>query len=207
MKNYRFLDLTANPLSDHDSFLNTLIESRNFASSAYNIYEVSIFKTEILEKFRDLGFEPYFVAVFDWILPGVLHHRVIHADLRFNKENKSWDNVNFGVNWDIVGQGNFQWWNIPLEVDRIYPPKACNNIESSHPLNGMHYQSRGQKGISDNYTLIDEVSTARPMLIRTDIPHCVVNKMPRTCLSLRFKNLASIDYAEAYHRLDSISLE
>lgn len=200
MKNYRILNLPKDPLVDSNYIL-----EKAYNRNDYAIEDVSIFRPEILKQFLDMGLEPDFVAIFICPRPAGIGNRMIHSDIAYNSETDNWDDISFGINWDIKGQGIFRWWDIPENLARVYPIDQLKNDPVYKVLSGIHYGRRFKIGADENYKLIDEVSTTFPMLVRTNIPHCVTFDSPRLCASLRFKNSIDVKWQEIYHKFDHLT--
>lgn len=204
MKSYRILNLPSNPLNEQNFWLE---ESQPHFDKYFYIKKPSILKSSILKEFVNIGLDPYFVVIFNWEDTGPFEDKVIHSDINYNELTKTWENVSFGVNWDVRGAGKFHWFDIPIDVKKIFPAEGTfSNNRVLKLLNGIHYGHRSKSGIDKGYILTDTAETSQPMLVRTDIPHFVTYDSPRTCISLRFRNSININWEEIYYQFDSISL-
>jgi hypothetical protein len=202
MKNYLNLNLTNEPLNDKEAIL----AKYSHEQKGYSLESTSIFKNEVIEYFCSKNLIPDFAVVFSAKIRGEQENRFIHSDLVYDTSTNSWNHVPCGVNWDIQGVGTFQWWNIPDTVMRCYPGPPTDNSAYSK-FSGIHFEARRKAGIPAGSTLIESTSTDRPLLVRTDIPHSVIYTVPRTCVSLRFKNTTGKDWSEIYNSFDKILVE
>ena len=196
---YRLLDLPNDPLKDKTAIL----EKYSSEFKGYKLDNLSIIKDDVLETFSKIGLEPDFVVVFPAKLNGEQEKRFLHSDITYDRETSSWKHVTFGVNWDIQGEGIFQWFNVPMNIRRQWP-KGDPNDAVLEKLCGIHFGVRNHLGLPQGVTLLDSVSTANPILARTDIAHNVIYSVPRVCVSIRFKNSVNRNWQEVYNAFDPI---
>lgn len=187
MKNYYTLDLPTNPLRDKESTL-LQIQSDN-TSKPYVMQSKDILDQYVVDKLEESGLEIDFVVVFKTNnKPGNIERRVVHSDITWQD---AWVKVPFGINWEIGSdvKAQFQWWDVPISSEK-YPVGGTHMIGDFGKLSGIHYGGRIRLGEPLDSRMIDQVDTVVPLLVRTDIPHCVVYEgSNRISISVRFKQL------------------
>ncbi len=198
---YRILDLPKDPLKDK-SFI---LEKYSNNIKGYNVEDTSIIKDEVLEIFLKIGLRPDFVVIFTPKTDGEEEKRLLHSDITYVKDSKTWEDITFSVNWDVEGVGIFKWAEVPAEIKKFYPLWPPFN-PVFRKLSGTHFGDRYSKGIPAGSKILDSVSTSNVMLVRTDIPHIITHNVPRVCVSLRFKDSINRNWTEIYQQFDSISL-
>ncbi len=198
---YRILDLPKDPLKDK-SFI---LEKYSNDIKGYNVEDTSIIKDEVLESFLKIGLQPDFVVIFTPKTDGEEEKRLLHTDITYIEDSKTWEDITFGVNWDVEGVGIFKWAEVPAEIKKFYPQWLPFN-PSFRKLRSIHFGDRDAKGIPAGSKILDSVSTSNVILVRTDVPHIITHDVPRVCVSLRFKDSINRNWTEIYQQFDSISL-
>lgn len=193
MKNYYSLKLPNNPLKDKDSTL-LQIQGDN-TNKPYIMKPKDILDQDVIDKLEASGLEIDFIVVFKTNnKPGNIERRVVHSDITWQD---GWVKIPFGINWEIGSDVNaqFQWWDVPVSSEK-YPVGGTHLIGDFGKLSGIHYGGRIRLGKPLDSSMIEQVGTETPLLVRTDIPHCVVYEgNDRISISVRFKQLLTWEEA------------
>lgn len=173
MKNHFCLNLEFNPLNKEF----VLPEINDFGRSAIDNWQMhlpesqELLSTECLDFFRSLDLEPWKCHLF---CGGPGYSTPIHIDGEGNNQGPLW-----AVNWIYGSTRSLMTW---------YESKESGQSNKT-PLDTPQVLF-----IDDQVKLIDsfqfDEQNVGPVLVRTDIPHKVVNQdlqNPRWCLSVRVK--------------------
>jgi hypothetical protein len=201
MQNFRILSLPNDPLKDKAS----LIAKYKLQARLYQIEDPSILKDEVINLFKAVNLNIESVVVFTTYAAGIGsdNGRIIHTDIKWSNTTNSWEKITVGVNWEVTDvSGQFKWWNMDA-VEQIYPGSEKSLTYPFSQLSGIHYEQRMKLGIPQDAILLEEIDTAQPLLVRTDIPHSVTySGTGRMSISIRFSD-HSLKWEEAVSRLSS----
>ena len=108
---YRKISLPRNPFHCSNSIADS-IESFKHESffkphdkgQYYSVLPISRLSNELIDIFKKINLTPKIIFLFsDSSMPyyADTKRRRIHSDIEYNEIRESWDNINFGVNWEI----------------------------------------------------------------------------------------------------------
>jgi hypothetical protein len=127
----------------------------------------------------------------------------VHSDLLL--VNNNWVKWNAAVNYNLTGSESKMMW-FKTDLEEIYIDKIKVDHPIEYNLSGIHYGKWGNSNIDTVYfTLIEEDNIKFPTLVRTDVPHTVVNldSKDRICASIRFNyNYTFQELLEKFDRID-----
>lgn len=187
MINYRKLNLPKIPIKNPEEVVKIHI------LGGYNLVRPKeILTDEIMDIFSQHRLKPSFVGLFGRSdKSGTTDTRMIHTDIQLSgtdrMDKNSWKKLLFGINWELFDAQNiFSWWDMG-NVPECWP--AEDIAVKYNYLNGIHYGKRGNLGIPEGATKIEEVDISCPTLVRTNIPHMTVynsKSTNRVGISIRF---------------------
>ena len=164
----------------------------SFPASAPNSYEIykpeEILDQQIAPIFKKINLEIKNVALF---YKRANSRGAIHTDIFL--ENNRWKKMVAGVNWNITGaDSRMNWYQVDeIEVEpELNPPAELRSKSWYYTLNGLHFGSRGSVDPAKaKAKVLESAYIGGPTLVRTDIPHSVINTdktKGRWALSIRF---------------------
>lgn len=127
----------------------------------------------------------------------------VHTDLLLM--NKVWVKWNAAVNYNLTGSESKMMW-FKTDLEEIYMNTLTAGQPLEYNLSGVHYGKIGNCSTTcSDFTLIEEDNIKFPTLVRTDVPHTVVNldSKDRICASIRFThNYTFQELLEKFNRID-----
>jgi hypothetical protein len=190
MSNYYCpLSLSLHPIADFFD-IEKYAKHKNMLRYSQVKFPKDILKKEILEEFFKIGLIVSHVVLFSKPTGRREEHAMMHTDINWDNNTKTWEKEIFGVNWELTDTETIiSWWKTSRQ--EIYP----DSIDSSISPEGIHYGSRYLLGTFEKTdTRLDSViNTKAPMLLRTNEPHTIdvlSNSLVqnRVALSIRFEN-------------------
>jgi hypothetical protein len=143
--------------------------------------------------------------VFGEYIPAGRSFRMLHSDLDW--DGAEWYPCKAALNYELTRYTTrMEWWDMTESRQTAFYPTEHEHL-GIRP-NGIHYGSRNtSSGIPGEHTgarkLDEGVLDAKPVIIRTDVPHIVYAeefiKEERVSISIRFKENPSI--GELYAKL------
>jgi hypothetical protein len=180
--NFIELNLLEDPLIPQYPYSLNLSDKKN--THTYRYISPIFIKKELKEQISPLG-EIQSVVIFKK-KPGYVGP--LHMDVV--KEEDRWVKWSCAINWDLTKcDSSMEWYETSLE--EVWPEKASID-QGGYVLSGIHYgRHYFNKDVDqETCTLLESANILNPTLVRTDIPHRVVNNdlKVRWCISLRLKN-------------------
>jgi hypothetical protein len=194
--NYSQLKLPSNPLAT--GAIEYISGSNEKWNNRYAITDIpKIFKSDILEIFKNLNITPYCVVIPKWKVDRgdppqeVTTSRYctpIHSDyFQVNTQRFSYP---CAINWELNDDAHVTWsfWNAHRDENVSYQNETFVAPIGPLPFNKTYL---GGTRFSEKSTLLERVDLQQftPYLVNTSIPHCVEFNVPsqrRLALSLRF---------------------
>lgn len=186
MSYYKKLNLPSNPFKDWDTVYGQVKEKfplGKITQTYHTIYDPEGLLTDELVNILDsIGVKVTHVVLFcSGRGLSFKETRLIHSDLTWDEERKSWIDFHCGINWELSGINTFSWWDMS-KTKPVYPLPPYSGMNENGPiintelaiLNGVHFDNRLQMGIHKNAVMLEEVCMDGPMLVRTDVPHQTV---------------------------------
>jgi hypothetical protein len=182
---YYRLNILENPVKDRDAVINMY----KSAKGSYSVESASILKDEVIDLFSDIGLTVDHIIIFTLFneYDKLDDKRLIHSDLTWDEELSKWRKTVCTVNWELTPIcGDFKWFDMN-GAKEVWPSNDTADKLPLRKLAGLHYGSFRHIGLPDGARVIHDVSTNYPLLLNTDIPHCVsFTDKGRMPLSVRF---------------------
>jgi len=192
MSYHKSLNLPANPIIDWSALKsklprNVVMSNKNFAGS-FSLLDINKhLTTEVLDTLGHAGITVTHLVVFSNGKSRTNDvERMIHSDVKWDREDNSWKSIHCGINWELEGTNLWKWWDMTA-YPAVYPTGPMT--PENHILHGIHYERRGRSGVHPNARLIEQAYIPGPSLVRTDVPHSTIfgkeGYTPRAGISLR----------------------
>ena len=178
------LKLDEHPLENFYQYPDHLSKKTKSAYT-YAAVHKGFIKSGILKIFQNSGLE-FGGAVIFRKKPN--QRSPLHVDIL--QEESKFIRWHCAVKWNLTFSKSYMAWYDSDEEEHVpsaYGISWKTQSSTFYPLNGIHY---GKLDIDSNKTkLLEKKEIYRPTLVRTDIPHQIVNQdtTDRWCLSVRFK--------------------
>jgi hypothetical protein len=184
--NQYFLELKLNdqPLEKFYQYPDHLSKS-NKLSSTYTAVHKGFIVGEIVQSVQSVGLDIDSAVIFKK-RPG--QASPLHVDIL--EENSKFIRWHCAINWNLNFSKSYMAWYDTAEEECLPKDFSERKIYSQYPLTGIHYGYYGNVEMDLTKTkLLEKTEIYRPTLVRTDIPHQIVNQdiKDRWCLSVRFK--------------------
>lgn len=186
--NYCELNLPENPLKS-DFVLPEFLTFDD--KNRYIPIDVSWIEANTKQMFEDCGLQIGGIIIFKKPHGGI---SPIHTDIL--KVDNNWIVWNCAINYNISSSNSKMLWF------KSSAKQLISNISDQpdhYVLSGIHYGTFGNKDIySKEFEIIEKHQITKPSLVRTHIPHTVINNdnHDRICLSIRFSENPS--YEQVY---------
>lgn len=193
MLNYRILNLPEDPFIRPGIFEEILptidAEMRGYDTVYLDVDK--LIKPEIVKTFRDLGALPLCVVLMyrennRCSIKKTQEQSKIHSDLIGVDDH--YVQLPCAINWEITpGDTYFKWWDTK-NVPEIWPETAPVKGKRVYYLKSIFYKDVNNFDYSQ-YECIESIKFDKPMLVRTDVPHCVTydsGDQIRLSISIRF---------------------
>jgi hypothetical protein len=201
----KLLNLSEHPLIEDFEFPENFNEGMPFK---YAPIAKHLIKKEILDQLESLGQE-FGGAILFRKAPNAIS--VLHSDLLFDEgEWKLW---HAAINWNLTNaKSRMEWYDAKTDKS-IEEEKPLDwwqkNFEVPYFLSGIHYEDATHKPKldPDKFTLLESRNIQGPTLVRTDIPHRIIqmDNIVRWTLSIRLKTNHS--WTEALKIFDTVISE
>lgn len=221
MSYYKKLNLPANPFKDWQSIYNEVkgqFPPGKVAQTYHTIYDPAGQLTEELEEIlASIGVTVTHIVLFcSGRSFSFKENRIIHSDLTWDNDSKSWKDIHCGINWELGGTNTFSWWDMS-QIKPVYPlapykgfgPMGPIINETSATLNGIHYENRLKHGIHKDAVQLDEVNIECPTLVRTSTPHQVVFRSDglRVGVSLRIDESGLASWEDCLAKFKPLAID
>jgi hypothetical protein len=178
------LKLDEHPLENFYQYPDHLSKKTKSAYT-YTAVHKGFIKSDILKIFQNSGLE-FGGAVIFRKKPN--QTSPLHVDIL--EEESKFIRCHCAVNWNLTFSKSYMAWYDTAEKECLPKYVSENKSKTDYLLTGIHYGSYGKLDIDSNKTkLLEKKEIYKPTLVRTDIPHQIVNQdtTDRWCLSIRFK--------------------
>lgn len=176
MKNWYKLSLPDTRLSTFGSHLSLNPNPGKLKSYQCILKPESVLSLDLLKIFNDLNLTPCFVVFF--AIPNFqqinINNVTIHSDIR-GLGNNQWQTIHGGILFEVnpTTVATFRWFDTSY-YKSLYPSFTQEDYSTEYNiLHGVHFGTRGQRGLLPEIKEIDTAVISQPLLVRTNIGHCV----------------------------------